>query len=82
MVNLLYLKLLAVIIISLFRVVTSPPLIPLIILPFSVIWSSVVLKLNSSPFVRVKETKLNTKVNSIIMYLFFIKFYYRDEIDY
>ena len=47
-VNLLYLKLSAVIIISLFLEVTIPPLIPFIILPLSVICSSVTSKVNSS----------------------------------
>ena len=81
-VSLLYLKLLAVIIISLFLEVTMPPLTPFIILPSSLICSSEMLKLNSSEDAELKKFKSRINKNNKIIDLFFIYSYYRDEIDY
>ena len=53
-VNLLYIKVSAVITISLFLVVIMPPSMPLIKLPFSVTCNSVVSNLNSSAVRKLK----------------------------
>ena len=82
MLNLLYVKLSAIITISLFLVVAIPPLMPLIKLPSSVTCNSVISKLNSSAEAKQRLFKLNINVKNMIINLFFIKFNYRDEINY
>ena len=81
-VSLLYIKVSAVITISLFLVVTMPLLLPLYIVLFSIISKSVTLKMNSSAIIKLTQQRLSTKVKNTNFILFFINFYYRSKINY
>jgi hypothetical protein len=43
---------------------------------------SVTSKVNSTAIAKLEKLKLNANVKNITRILFFIKFYYRDEINY